>query len=52
MQELKTEVVRWVEKIHKNLDAKQSEYMTGNMKMQMEQATPMCMLRVHHSHTR
>merc|ERR1711865_455313 len=37
-EDLKNECVNWVKKIHANLDAKTDSYMTGNMKMQMEQA--------------
>jgi len=37
-EELKEQCAIWVKKIHVNLDGKASTYMTGNMKMQMEQA--------------
>jgi len=37
-QALREEVCLWVEKIHQNLDGRKQSYMTGNMKLQMEQA--------------
>jgi len=36
-EDLKNEVVKWVTKIHQNLDEKSGAYMTQNMKMQREQ---------------
>jgi hypothetical protein len=36
-EDLKSEVVKWVKKIHQNLDEKSGAYMTQNMKMQREQ---------------